>query len=116
MVPIHLEVPIVPDIGASVLSVGALHDKGVNLVYCLVIQFYLTVTTRFPFQRKLVPRMLVLHILLDRIEEPQHIPNTAVHVAPKHESLPPSRVEAEELAAGGKGVDRSGAAKLSEIG
>ena len=31
MAPVHLEVLIVPSLGASVFSVGALNEKGVNL-------------------------------------------------------------------------------------
>ena len=31
LVPIHLEVPIVPNAGASVFSVEALHEKGMKL-------------------------------------------------------------------------------------
>ena len=52
LVPIHLEVLIVPDLGASVFSVGALQEKGVKLDLCLILRFYATVTPRFPFQRK----------------------------------------------------------------
>lgn len=77
LVPTHLDVTIVPGLGASVFSVGTLHDKGVKLDLLCNPPVIRDGNDAFPISTK-VPRMFVLHILVNGQEEPQHTSHIAV--------------------------------------
>ena len=72
---ISLQVLIVPDLGVGVFSVGALHEKGVKLDLLSNPPVLRDGNDAFPIPSK-VPRMFVLHMLLDGQEKPQHTPLT----------------------------------------
>ena len=59
-----LEVQIVPNLGASIFSVGALHEKGVKLDLLSVPPVLRYGNHAFPISTQ-VPRMYVVHILPD---------------------------------------------------
>ena len=69
---INLEVLIVPNLGASIFSVGALHDKGVKLDLLYVPPVLRYGNHAFPISIE-VPRMYVVHIVPDAQEITQNI-------------------------------------------
>ena len=98
-VPIHLEVLIVPNLGASVFSVGVLHEKGVKLNLLSNPPVMRDGNDTFPISTR-VPRMFVLYILLDGQEEPYHIAHTAVDTDKWHRSMDPRRPHALNSSSG----------------
>ena len=64
LVAINLEVLIVPNLGASIFSVGAFHKKGVKLDLLSVPPVLRYGNHAFPISTQ-VPRMYVVHILPD---------------------------------------------------
>ena len=77
LVQIHLEVLIVPNLGTSVFSVEALHAKGIKLDFLSNPPVLRHGNDAFPISTG-VPRMFILHLLLDEQEEPHRISHTAV--------------------------------------
>ena len=112
LVPIHLEVLIVPDLGASVFSVGALQEKGVKLDLLSNPPVLRHGNAAFPISTK-VPRMFVLHIFLDGQEESQFTCPTTVDTDTWQRRISPCRPHAlkqpaEELTAGESYIDSPG--------
>ena len=112
LVPIDLEVQIVPNLGASVFSAGALILSNPpvlpdgNDVFPIVTG---------------VSRMFVLLILLDGQEEPHHISHTTVDTDTWHRRMDlyhprASKQPAEEHTARVNDIDSSGAGTPSAIG
>ena len=95
LVPIHLEALIVPNLGASIFSVGALHEKGVQLDLLSVPPVLRYGNHAFPISTE-VPRMYLVHIVPDAQENTQrHILHNSGRrrVAPKDGTLSPARIE-----------------------
>ena len=120
LVAIHREVLIVPDLGASVFSIGVLQDKGVRLDLLSNPPVLRHDNAAFPISTK-VPRMFVLHIFLDGKEEPQLASPTTVDTDTWQRRMSPCRLRAlkqpaEELTARQSFIDRSGAETSSDIG
>ena len=77
LAPIHPEVLIVPDLEATMVSVGALHEKGVRLDLLSNPPVLRDGNDAFPVSTQ-VPRMFVLYALVDEQEEPYYTPHRAV--------------------------------------
>ena len=87
LVAINLEVLIVPNLGASTFSVGALHEKGVKLGLLSVPPVLRYVNHTFPISTE-VRQMYVVHIVPDAQETTQNICHTTVAVSYTHLTLP----------------------------
>ena len=77
LVAINLEVLIVPNLGASIFSVGALHETGVKLDLLSVPPVLRFGNHAFPISSE-VPRMYAVHIVTDAQEITQNIFHTTV--------------------------------------
>ena len=97
LVPIHLEVLVVPDLGASAFSVGALHDKGVKL----------DLLSNAPCLRDGNDDLSRLNesstdrslcVSLDGQEAPEHASHTTVDTDTWHRRMRPCRPRAFEAA------------------
>ena len=120
LVTIHLEVLIVPDIGASAFTVGMLQEKEVKFDLLSNPPVLRHGNAAFPISTK-VPRMFVLPIFLDGQEESQLTSLTTVGTDTWHRRMSPCCPRAlkqptKELIAGDNNIDRSGAGTSSEIG
>ena len=93
MVPLHLEVLLIPHLGASVFPVGVLHEKGVQLGLLFNPPVLRDANNAIPISTG-VPRMFALDILLDGQEEPHHISQTAVDTDTWHRRMDPCRPRA----------------------
>ena len=85
---------IVPNLGASIFSVGTLHEKGVKLDLLSVPLVLRYGNHAFPISTR-VPRMYVVHTVPDAQEITQNIFHTTVgrRDAPKVGTLSPARIE-----------------------
>ena len=77
MVPISLEVLIVPNLGASIFSVGTLHEKGVKLDLLSVPPVLRKGKHALPTSTE-IPSRYVLHIVPDAQEMKQNVFRTTV--------------------------------------
>ena len=77
LVPINLEVLVVLNLGASIFSVGALHEKGVSLDLLSVPPVLRHDNHAFPISTEVL-RVYVLHIVPDTQEMQQNIFHTTV--------------------------------------
>ena len=77
LVPINLEVLVVLNLGASIFSVGALHEKGANLDLLSVPPVLRHDNHAFPISTE-VPRVYVFHIVPDTQEMQKNIFDTTV--------------------------------------
>ena len=90
LVQVHLKVLIVPKREASVLSVGALHEKGVNLDLIANPPVLRNGNSAFPVSTE-CPRMFVLRILLNRQDKSRDniLSHTAVDTDSCHRRMDP---------------------------
>ena len=123
LVPVHLEVSIVPNLEASVFSVGALNEKGVKLDLMANPPVLRDGNSAFPVSME-CPRTFVLRILLDgQDKSPDKIlSHAAMDTDSCHRRMDPCRPRAmkqlaEELTTGANyDIDSSGAGKPTVIG
>ena len=123
LVPIHVEVLIVPNLGASEFSVGLLHEKGVKLNLMANPPVLRDGNSAFPASAG-YPWMCVLRILLNGQDKSRDniSSHTTVDTDSWHRrmiSCRPRAVKqlAEELTPGMNDIiDSSGAGKPSEVG
>ena len=86
LVAINLEVLIVPNLGASIFSVGALHEKGVKLDLLSVPPVLRYGNHAFPISTE-VPRMYIVHIVPDAQEITLNIFHTTVDADAWHRRM-----------------------------
>ena len=123
LVPIHPEVLIVPNLGASVFSVVALHEKGVKLDLMANPPVLRDGNSAFPVSTE-YPRMFVLRILLNGQDKSRGnmLSHTAVDTDSCHRRMDTCRRRAlkqpaEERTTGANDdIDSSGAGKSAVIG
>ena len=123
LVPVHLEVLIVHNLGAGVFSVGALNEKGVKLDLMANPPILRDGNSAFPVSTE-YPRTFVVRILLSgRDKSPYEIlSHTAMDTDSCHRRMDPCRPRAmkqlaEELRTGANyDIDSSGAGKPTVIG
>ena len=123
LVPMHLEILTVPNLGAGVLAVGALHEKGVKLDLKANPPVFRDGNSAFPVSTE-YPRMSVLPILLNGQDKSRDniISHTVMDTDLCHRRIDPCHPRAlkqlaEELTRGANDtIDSSGAGKPSVIG
>ena len=123
LVPIHLEVVIVPNLEASVLSVGVLHEKRVELDLMDNPTVLRDGNCEFPVSTE-YPRVFILPILLNGQDKSRNniLSHTVMDIDSCHRIMDPCRRRAlkqlaEELTTSANDdIDSSGAGKPTAIG